>query len=282
MARKGQYVDCVGEKYNMLTAIKRVGTDKFNHAIWLFRCDCGKEVEKDLARVRSNITKSCGCLRLEASRRNLTKYRKENNGKPKKKILGLTFNKLTAIEYIGEENNRRAIWLWQCECGNQIKLQSDTVKNGHTKSCGCLNKDKELELYGQNFDYSFTLAARKECYNSYKQRARRSNIHFELSFDECMYFFEKSCFYCGREPSNIKKARSTESTFIYNGIDRVNNDRKVGYRLENIISCCARCNRAKGIMDFNEYLEFLVTSVNYIKQIPLKENSPKLKLVVNN
>lgn len=279
MAAKGQYKDYTGQRFGKLVALERVGLHHDGKSLWKWQCDCGNIIERTTPHIVHGDTKSCGCHRAKVSTNILTQYRKENNGKPKKNILGLKFNKLIAIEYIGEENNRRAIWLWQCECGNQIKLQSDVVKNGHTKSCGCLNKDKELELYGQNFDYSFTLAARKECYNSYKQRARRSNIHFELSFDECMYFFEKSCFYCGREPSNIKKARSTESTFIYNGIDRVNNDRKAGYRLENIISCCARCNRAKGTMDFNEYLEFLTTSVNYIKQVPLKQNPTILKLV---
>lgn len=241
----------------MLTAIKRIGVDKFNHAIWLFKCECGKEVEKGLARVRSNITKSCGCLKSEVSSQNLTKYRKENNNKPKKKILGLKFNKLTAIKYIGEENNRRAIWLWECDCSNTIKLSSDKVKIGLVKSCGCINREKEKELYGQNFDYSFTLAARKECYNSYKQRARRSNIYFSLTFTECMTLFESHCTYCKQEPKNIKKAHSTNSTFIYNGIDRVDNNPKIGYRLGNVVACCAQCNRAKGTLSELEFKNWI-------------------------
>ncbi|MDD4154671.1 MAG: hypothetical protein PHT30_04625 [Bacilli bacterium] len=55
-----------GQKFNRLTAIKLVGfTERKNHAIWLFACDCGTQKELVAADVVKGSTKSCGCLRYE-------------------------------------------------------------------------------------------------------------------------------------------------------------------------------------------------------------------------
>jgi len=51
-----------GKKFSRLTAIRRV-TGK----MWLFRCDCGNEIERIGTSVTSGNTKSCGCLRKEAT-----------------------------------------------------------------------------------------------------------------------------------------------------------------------------------------------------------------------
>lgn len=46
----------IGNKYGMLTLIKRLKNDK-----GIFKCDCGKEIEKRIGNVVSGSIKSCGC-----------------------------------------------------------------------------------------------------------------------------------------------------------------------------------------------------------------------------
>lgn len=61
-----------GEVNGGLTAVRKsvVGT-KTRAGRWLFRCDCGREIEAIVYNVRNGHTKSCGCLNSEAvSRRN--------------------------------------------------------------------------------------------------------------------------------------------------------------------------------------------------------------------
>ena len=65
-----------GSTFNRLTAIRKTGKDKHNHAIWLWRCQCGGTIETLAASVRSGRTKSCGCL-----------YKETRIGSPKKKII---------------------------------------------------------------------------------------------------------------------------------------------------------------------------------------------------
>jgi len=42
--------------------------------LWLFRCDCGAEIERDPRGIKRGVTKSCGCLRRERGREMLTRH----------------------------------------------------------------------------------------------------------------------------------------------------------------------------------------------------------------
>lgn len=54
--------DITGQKYNLLTAIEYTGNGKGE---WLFRCDCGNEVERPAGWITRNVRpiKSCGCIK---------------------------------------------------------------------------------------------------------------------------------------------------------------------------------------------------------------------------
>ena len=54
-----------GMKFNRWTAIKPMGKDKHNHAVWLFRCDCGNEKIVGRYEVFMGKSKSCGCYSYE-------------------------------------------------------------------------------------------------------------------------------------------------------------------------------------------------------------------------
>lgn len=57
-------IDISGERYGRLTAVKKVGVQK-GRTKWLFHCDCGNDVVRDLGGVRYGKTRSCGCLHKE-------------------------------------------------------------------------------------------------------------------------------------------------------------------------------------------------------------------------
>lgn len=66
-------INMEGKKYGSLTAIRREPNDKRGDAMWLFRCDCGKEVVKKGRAVRSGHARSCGHLQRQiASKLNVT------------------------------------------------------------------------------------------------------------------------------------------------------------------------------------------------------------------
>ena len=62
-----------------------------------------------------------------------------------KNEIGNIYGRLTVLERA--ENNHRgdAQWLCQCECGKQVIVKGISLRAGHTKSCGCYQKDKVRE-----------------------------------------------------------------------------------------------------------------------------------------
>lgn len=68
-----------------------------------------------------------------------------------KKEIDLTeqkFGRLTACEsYIGGKAGR--IWICTCECGNKTEVACGALRNGHKKSCGCIQR---YDLTGQKIN----------------------------------------------------------------------------------------------------------------------------------
>ena len=52
-------------------------------------------------------------------------------------IAGQRFGGLVAVERVGEIGSRSQ-WLCICDCGGKTVASVSNLRNGHTKSCGCL------------------------------------------------------------------------------------------------------------------------------------------------
>lgn len=58
------------------------------------------------------------------------------------------FGRLTVLGDVGKRTGRgRILWHCLCECGRVTFVQGDHLKNGRTKSCGCLNDEKKHERF---------------------------------------------------------------------------------------------------------------------------------------
>lgn len=69
----------------------------------------------------------------------LKKYRDRNE------LVGKTFGRLTVVRYAGDENigkDHNMRWVCECECGEIVIVPSHKLKSGHTRSCGCLQREK--------------------------------------------------------------------------------------------------------------------------------------------
>lgn len=62
-------------------------------------------------------------------------------------LTGQRFYRLLVIKR-NETNTKSggALWICQCDCGNTTIVSTDRLKNGHTKSCGCLHKEQITKL----------------------------------------------------------------------------------------------------------------------------------------
>ena len=60
-------------------------------------------------------------------------------------LIGKKFGKLTVVEYAGNNKFKCA-----CDCGGTCEVNTFSLKSGHTRSCGCLERNSK-DLSGQKF-----------------------------------------------------------------------------------------------------------------------------------
>ena len=60
---KQRFKDETGNKYGRLTVMRKSSEKNKIGALWVCRCDCGKEITVLGIQLRSGNTRSCGCLR---------------------------------------------------------------------------------------------------------------------------------------------------------------------------------------------------------------------------
>lgn len=80
-------------------------------------------------------------------------YKKRKREREGYKVLGLNlvgdrFGMLTAIERTDERDNSFVVYLCKCDCGGLIKVPTGRLRNGTTKSCGCL-EDRNRKTLGE-------------------------------------------------------------------------------------------------------------------------------------
>ena len=59
-----------------------------------------------------------------------------------KDLTGDVFGRLTVETVVGKSKNGHYLWSCQCECGNTTKVTSSCLISGHTRSCGCFQKER--------------------------------------------------------------------------------------------------------------------------------------------
>lgn len=106
----------------------------------------GRKIIQNGAHIKVSIPyniaeKTAGLWKVE-KKNNIYYCHKENeNLIMYKNLLQKRFGKLTAEKYLYTDKSRSAVWLCKCDCGNEVQVKGSCLISGHTKSCGCLQKE---------------------------------------------------------------------------------------------------------------------------------------------
>lgn len=127
--------DIIGLKFERLTVIEEVNPHVYpsgkKRRKFLCKCDCGNFKEVMINDLVQGHTKSCGCLNQE--KRSQRRF---------KDLTGKTFGLLTVIKRVGTQyhakNASYPTYLCQCQCGNFKIVNAQYLRDGSTKSCGCI------------------------------------------------------------------------------------------------------------------------------------------------
>ncbi len=126
------------------------------------------------------------------------------------------------IKYYRE--NKEVIRKRQQERADQIAPVQRAYKLAHAEEI-----KKWSQEYGKRPEKIFKV---------YQWAAKRRGISFNLTYEQFLTFWQKPCFYSQHGIETI-------------GLDRINND--VGYEMNNVVPCCAICNRMKADMSQEQF-----------------------------
>lgn len=113
-----------GQQYERLTVIEHVGPKK-----WHCRCACGNEIVTCSSSLLKGHTRSCGCLRREIQ------------GQCKVDLRGQRFERLVAVQEVDRSASLTRRWECLCDCGQTKVVNQSDLRNGNTRSCGCLQQE---------------------------------------------------------------------------------------------------------------------------------------------
>ena len=159
----GKLRDLTGLKFGRLTVLHMLEERKHGGAVWHCRCDCGNEVDVRADGLVTGHTKSCGCYHRDR----VTTAGRERA----KSLVGMKFGRLTVVAQASNKNGRKQ-WHCLCDCGGEVDIPTAHLNNGHTKSCGCLAREKaarrgRLQVGALNGRWKGGSRNKRHCYPEY-------------------------------------------------------------------------------------------------------------------
>lgn len=159
----------------------------------------------------------------------------------------LTGKKFDRFLVIGFSHRKKAMYYWKCicVCGTPRIVLAQHLRNGSSRSCGCRRFESVSLPFGK--------AAKNRILNTYISNAKKRTLKWALSTIQFDSLIQSPCHYCGLGPTQVSKTASKiTGEFIYNGIDRLDNN--LGYEISNCVPCCGKCNRSKDTQTPEEYI----------------------------
>lgn len=63
-----------------------------------------------------------------------------DHSKRRRNLDGIKFGRLTVVKFHHSKNG--SYWMCRCDCGNEKIVSAHSLTSGHTKSCGCYNRER--------------------------------------------------------------------------------------------------------------------------------------------
>lgn len=114
------FTDLTGIVFGEWTVINFSHRNKTNVYYWNCVCSCGVERKVNGTALTHGTSKCCGHF---------------------EDLTGQKFGRLTVVGFSNLDEKGQTVWDCLCECGKYIKSKRNAFVSGHTKSCGCFQRD---------------------------------------------------------------------------------------------------------------------------------------------
>lgn len=140
-------------------------------------------------------------------------------------LTGQRFGRLTVIERVGTSKNGNALWDCKCDCGNTAVVRGASLKNGITRSCGCLIAESTKN---RNTTHCLSKTRLYRIWANMKDRCLNSNTR------EYPYYGGRGITVCDEWKNDFQAFYNWAMANSYQdhlSIDRIDNDK--GYTPDN-------------------------------------------------
>lgn len=128
----------IGRRFGKLLVTEYVGYENVDYCgmktrfFWKCKCDCGNEIITYTNNLTGHHKESCGCLRKGID------------------LTGKRYGRLIVIKESAprirkDRKSVKRVWECKCDCGNTTYVIHELLVGGHTKSCGCLQKEGTMK-----------------------------------------------------------------------------------------------------------------------------------------
>lgn len=124
------FKDLSGQVFGSMTVLEKdiELSNQKGRVYWKCQCTCG----------RTKSVRADGLKKIQTC------------GECKKDLAGQRFGRLTAIEKGKKDAAQHQYWICKCDCGKIVEINSDNLRRGLTKSCGCLHSELTHQLVFQD------------------------------------------------------------------------------------------------------------------------------------
>jgi hypothetical protein len=215
--------DLTGQRFGDLVVKNWVGLNSSGSVLWNCECDCGRYRLVPTNWLTGKHTTCCGC-----------KY-------PHQEVeIGQRFGKLIVV---GKATTKKGLhWLCRCDCGRDNTVYQSNLIHGASTAC----------RYCGHYKKQYSESAFNKLYGDYQRQSVKRSFEFSLTREEFKSLVSGDCHYCGEPPAQGANLARTYGVFLYNGIDRLDND--LGYHFVNCVPCCAICNHMKWTLTKDQFL----------------------------
>lgn len=110
-------------------------------------------------------------------------------------MTGMRFGRLTVIERAGSDSSKNVTWRCRCDCGNEVIVPGIYMRNGDTRSCGCLHREIVKQAMSTHREsktrlYRVWAGIKTRCYNSKSDNYKYYGAKGITMCDEWMDSFE--------------------------------------------------------------------------------------------
>jgi hypothetical protein len=148
----------------------------------------------------------------------------------------------------------RRAWHYECRCscGGIVYPLGSSLKNGNTKSCGCLQKEAARK---NGIKLPFGESSFRKLFRDRQREAVHKGREWALTKSEFRSLTASPCHYCGVPPRQSYHGIEAFGPYIYNGLDRL--DSSGGYTAKNVVPCCWTCNMAKNAQSLTDFIAWI-------------------------